>query len=115
MCRLVIWLNSFTTYILNYFSLSFLSFFLNLLADHPVHRVEQCLLLDTHTLGEFAEVGGAQDLVWYDGDALHDATDGLGALHGIGHIFHRQTGLEGNEVRGILLDIVLKLLSRMFL
>ena len=55
----------------------FLLLVLDILPYHAVHRVQQGLLLDAHAQGEFAEIGGAQYLVGNDGDALHDASDGL--------------------------------------
>ena len=98
-----------------YLPFPLLLFLLEVLADHAVHRVQQRLLLDTHALGEFTQIGGAQYLIGNHSDALHDAADGLRALHGIGHALHRQTRLKRNEVRLVLFDIVLQLLGRVLL
>ena len=91
-----------------------LLFLLDVLTDHTVHRVQQRRLLDAETLGEFTEIGGAQDLVRDDGDALHDATDGLRALHGVNDTVHRQTCLKRDEVRGVFLNMLLELRSGVF-
>ena len=59
------------------FPLPFFFLLFDVLTDHAIHRVQERLLLDTHTLRQFTEICRTQDRVGNDRDALHDAADSL--------------------------------------